>query len=188
MSRIYKASSAPTSQDAPAGNVERLRPEIDDDHKLTPFPVDCLPKAAGDMARAIAAAERVPESLTGSCVLGILSASIGARLKIRSGGQRVTLGNLFILISAQTGTGKSESFRHAVRPLHEYEREIIEEWRRDTLPGIQAEKELLDSEILALKKTVGKKETGIDREATRRELEERKRVCWNSTTQCSPLS
>ena len=175
MSRAYKASSpVPSDNGAPAANVERPRPEIDDDNELTPFPVDCLPGATGDMARAIAQAERVPESLTGSCVLGILSASIGAGLEVRSGGQRVTRGSLFILASAQSGTGKSESFRHAVRPLHEYERDIIEAWRRDTLPGLQAEKELLDSEILALKKQAGKQDTGIEREATRRELEAKK--------------
>jgi hypothetical protein len=155
--------------------VERLRPEIDDDHELTPFPVECLPAAASDMARAIAQTERVPESLTGCCVLGILSASVGTGLEVRSGAQRVTRGSLFILASAQSGTGKSESFRHAARPLFEYEREILEQWRRDTLPGLQAEKERIESETNALKKNVGKKESGIDREATRREWEEKKK-------------
>ena len=106
MSRAYKASShVPSDNGAAAANVERLRPEIDDDHELTPFPVDCLPGAAGDMARAIAHAERVPESLTGCCVLGILSAAIGAGLEVRSGAQRKTRGSLFILASAQSGTG-----------------------------------------------------------------------------------
>ena len=169
MSRAYKAES----QEAAVVNVERLRPGVDDDHELTPFPVDCLPGAAGDMARAIAAAERVPQSLTGCCVLGILSASIGTGLEVRSGGQRVTRGNLFILASAQSGTGKSESFRHAARPLQDYEREILEQWRRDTLPGLQAEKDLLESEINALKKTAGKKDSGIEREATRQEMEQK---------------
>jgi replicative DNA helicase len=173
--RAYSASTrSPAASPVPSDNVERLRPEIDDDHELTPFPVDCLPGAAGDMSRAIAAAEHVPTSLTGSCVLGILSASIGCGLEVRSGAQRKTRGNLFILASAQSGTGKSESFRHAVRPLHEYERDIIEAWRRDTLPGLQAERDLLESEINHLKKQAGKKDTGIEREATRRELEEKK--------------
>ena len=152
MSRAYKASSAPTSQEAPAANVERPRPEIDDDHELTPFPVACLPGAAGDMARAISQTTGVPESLTGCCVLGILSASIGAGIEVRSGGDRTTRGNLFILASGESGTGKSIAFGHAARPLFDYEREIIEQWRRDTLPRLQAEKEHIESEVLALKK------------------------------------
>ena len=176
MSRAYKASSpVPSDNSAPAANVERLRPEIDDDHELTPFPVDCLPSVVGDMARAIAAMERVPESLTGCCVLGILSTAIGAGLEVQSGAQRKTRGNLFILASAQTGTGKSESFRHAARPLFDYEKEITEQWRTSILPGLQADKELIESEILAIKKQAGKTESGIDREARRRELEEKKK-------------
>jgi len=146
----------------------------DDDLPQQPFPTKCLPGAAGDMARGIALAAQVPESLSGCCVLGISSASIGAGLQVRSGAQRLTRGNLFILASAESGTGKSESFRHAARPLFEYEREIIEQWKANTLPGLQAEKELLESEVNALKKNVGKGDSGIDREATRRELEEKK--------------
>jgi replicative DNA helicase len=171
MTRAYSATASPPPRPPTTGQVASM---ADDDLPQQPFPVECLTGAAGDMARAIAAAERVPTSLTGCCILGILSASIGAGLQVRSGAQRVTRGNLFILASAQSGTGKSESFRHAALPLFEYEREILEQWRRDTLPGLQAEKELLESEVNALKKQAGKKDTGIEREATRRELEEKK--------------
>ena len=174
MSRIYTAAPAP-DDNSPARNVARIRDDSGDDLTQQPFPVECLPGAASEMARAIAAAERVPPSLTGCCVLGILSASIGAGLEVRSGAQRVTRGNLFILASAQSATGKSVAFGHIARPLFEYEREIIEQWRTSTLPGLQADKELIESEILALKKTVGKKDSGIEREATRRELEEKKK-------------
>ena len=176
VSRTYKASShVPASPDATAGNVERIVADSGDELAAQPFPVECLPGAAGDMARAIAAAERVPESLTGCCVLGILSAAIGAGLEVRSGGQRKTRGNLFILVSAQTGTGKSESFRHAARPLFDYETKIVEQWRTSILPGLHADKELVESEILAIKRQAGKAESGNDREARRRELEEKKK-------------
>jgi len=176
MSRAYKASShVPAVQDAPAGNVAQVATDLGDELTLQPFPTDCLPAAAGEMARAIAVAERVPESLTGCCVLGILSAAIGAGLQVQSGAQRMTRGNQFILGSGESGTGKSESFRHAARPLFEYEKEIIEQWRIGVLPGIQADKELIESEIAALKKGVGKNDAGLDREATRRKLEEKKK-------------
>jgi replicative DNA helicase len=158
-----------------AADVVPLQTQVDDDHELTPFPVDCLPGAAGDMARAIAAAERVPVSLTGCCVVGILSASIGAGLEVRSGGDQTTGGHVYILASAQTGTGKSKSFRLAARPLFDYERESIEQWRTSILPGLQADKELIESEINHLKKQKGNGESGIDREATRQEIEAKKK-------------
>ena len=43
-----------------------------------PFPMECFPPAMADMARAIAHTERTPETLAGCCILGIVSASIGA--------------------------------------------------------------------------------------------------------------
>ena len=175
--RAYKATSpAPASPDAPAANVVQFQPDHDD-HELTPFPTDCLPGAMGDMARAIAQTTGVPESLTASCVLAIISAAFGAGLEVRSGGDQTTGGHLYILASAQTGTGKSKSFRLAAQPLFEYEREIIEQWRTSILPGLQADKDLIDSEILAIKKQAGKAESGIDREARRQEIEaKRKRL------------
>ena len=136
--------------------------------------MEYLPSVAGDMARAIAVAERVPVSLPGCCVLGILSASIGAGIQVRYNAQTVTRANLYLVPSADSGTGKSKCFNQAARPLFTFEREILENWRRHTLPGLQADKELLESEVNALKKSVGKKDGGIDREATRRELEEKK--------------
>ena len=71
-----------------------------------PFPLDCLPAAAADMARAICATERVPESLAGICALGILSASIGRALQVQSGPDRFTRGNLYLVGSAESGSGR----------------------------------------------------------------------------------
>ena len=77
------------------------------------------------MAEAIARTERTPETLAGCCVLGILSASIGAGLQITSGPNRVTRGNLYIMASAESGSGKSETFRHAAKPFLAYERKMV---------------------------------------------------------------
>ena len=127
-----------------------------DDPTLQPFPIECLPGAAGQMARAIAECERVPLSLSCCCVLGIGSASIGVGFSVRSGPQRTTRGNLYIVVSAQSGTGKSESYRHAARPFHEYEQKIVEEWMNTSLPKLQAERDALDEEYKQAKKEISK--------------------------------
>jgi hypothetical protein len=126
------------------------------------------------MARAIENVERTPESLAGVCVLGILSASIGAGLAVRSGPERMTRGNLVLVASAESGSGKSETFRHAARPLHEFEAEVIERWKTSTLPGLQAEKDLLESEIAKLKKDAGKADGAEERDSIKARLEEKK--------------
>jgi hypothetical protein len=51
-----------------------------------------------------------PKPLAGCCVLGFLSASIGAGLQVTSGPNRVTRANLYIMPSAESGSGKSETY------------------------------------------------------------------------------
>ena len=121
-----------------------------------PFPIGSLPPWAADMARAICSTERVPESLVGSCVLGVVSASLGTGLQIRSGPERISRANLYIAASGESGSGKSETFRHVWRPFREFEDELITKWQLEQLPGLQAEMELLESEISRLKKPLAK--------------------------------
>ena len=146
----------------------------DCDVAAKPFPLHSLPPAVEAMARAIAEAERAPESLAGCCVLGILSAAIGAGLQVRSGPQRVTRGNLYIVASAESGSGKSENFRQAVQPFSEFERALIEAWRATTLPGLQAERDILEEEIIKLKKMAGKADGALERDELKTQLEKKK--------------
>ena len=111
-----------------------------------------------EMAAAICMTERVPSALAGCCVLGILSASIGSGLQVKSGPDRKTRGNLYILGSAESGSGKSETFRHAARPFQKFESERLKEWRESTRPRLQADKDILESEIIALKKKATSKD------------------------------
>jgi len=139
-----------------------------------PFPLHCLPPATEGMARAIARVERIPESLAGVCVLGMLSASIGKGLAVGSGPDRVTWSNLYIVASAESGSGKSEAFRHAARPFHDFEAEAIERWKTSILPALQAEQDILESEIAKLKKDAGKADGAEERDSIKARLEERK--------------
>jgi len=125
------------------------------------------------MARAICATERVPETLAGCCVMGILSASIGAGLQIKSRPDRVTRANIFILASADSGSGKSETFRHAAKPLQIFEAEMLESWKAETLPKAQAEKGLIEQEIGKLKGDARKKHGAVEREEIRAALQEK---------------
>lgn len=152
-SRIYdpeRPGSEPSHNENAASNGA-------DKHEVAPpFPIDCLPKAAAEMARAICAVERVPESLAGCCVLAVLSASIGAGLEIRSGANRTSRGNLYIVPSAESGSGKSETIRHAFKPFREFELRTVTEWAAETQPGLKADMDMLQSELAELKKKAAK--------------------------------
>jgi Protein of unknown function (DUF3987) len=139
-----------------------------------PFPLRCLTPPLEAMATAVCETERVPESLAGSCALGILSSSIGAGLQIQSAPNRATRGNLYILASAESGSGKSETFRHLAKPFQNFEHERLLGWKKLTRPGLLAERDILESEIGKLKKDVAKEPTALGRDEIRQELESKR--------------
>lgn len=105
-----------------------------------PFPINCLPEAAGAMAREIGRVTTSQnEPLAAACVLGILSASVGAGLEIKTGGERRTRGNLFILSIAASGDGKGENDKLSAAPFEAAEAEAIENFDMRTKPGLIAE-------------------------------------------------
>ncbi len=60
---------------------------------------------------------QVPEVMPAAIALAMVSASLGKGLKIKSGGVRQTMGNLFVLVSGFSGTGKSAVLRTMLEPL-----------------------------------------------------------------------
>jgi hypothetical protein len=125
------------------------------------------------MARAVCETARVLESLPGCCMLGILSAAIGRGLEVKSGANRVTRGNLYILGSAESGSGKSETFRHLAKPLLEFETARAEDWKDDIKPGVLAEAKILEAEIAKLTKLAAKANGTTEREGSRILLKEK---------------
>jgi len=137
------------------------------------FPLHCLPPNCTAMARAVCETVRVLESLPGCCVLGIMSAAIGKGLQVRSGANRVTRGNLYILASVESGSGKSETFRPLTVPFVEYEAELAKAWEAKVRPPLLAEHKILEAEIAKLTKDISKCDNSQDREKIRTELEKK---------------
>ena len=137
-----------------------------------PFPLDKLPPAAANMARDIVRVMRVPDSLAGCCVLGTLSAAVGAGLDVRSGPGRVTRGNLYILASAESASGKSETFRHAIAPLVECEHEMLKLWAEQEKPHLEAKREMLQANLARLRKEAATPKSKTPRADTCAQIEE----------------
>src|SRR4029450_8307279 len=108
----------------------------------------------------------------GCCVLGILSASIGAGLAVRSASNRVTRGNIDVLASAESGSGKSETFRHMAKPFQQFEMDRIKRWKELERPDAIAMRKLLEVDIKKCKKQYAKKhDNDINKEVKKIELE-----------------
>jgi hypothetical protein len=137
-----------------------------------PFPLQCLPPLVEAMAKEVCATERVPDSLVGCCALGILSASIGAGLAVQSASNRVTRGNIYLLASAESGSGKSETFRHMAKPFQQFEMDRIKRWKELDRPDAVAMRELLEVDIKQCKKQYAKqRDDDIGEELKKFELE-----------------
>jgi hypothetical protein len=76
-----------------------------------------LPPRLEAIVKAIAEAYHVPDVMPAAIALAIVSAAMGKGLRIASGPGRKTMGNLFFLISAGSGTGKSTVLRVLREPL-----------------------------------------------------------------------
>ena len=138
---------------------------------LEQMPLSLLPVPFRQMSEAISHSARVPQSLAGCCVLGALSASIGSGLKVRSGADRFSFANLFIMASAASGSGKSESFRLALGPFFKAEKESIDDWKENTQSNVIADKMYVDARIDELKKKLKADLDPLDPNDIKRELE-----------------
>ena len=162
----------PNSTDA-VSNQDVLKSDPND--FLEQMPLNLLPKPFAEMSKAIVKSARVPPSLAVCCVLGALSASIGSGLRVKSGPDRYSHSNLYILASASSGSGKSEAFRHALAPFFEAERDEIEFWRNDIFPKIWSEKQMLECEIEKLKREAKSKQSAFSKEDIRSAIEDSQR-------------
>lgn len=158
--------AAPFFAPAPVPNtaITLLEEPVEETIAATSFPLDALPPTLALIASNVARSARVPERLTGPCVLGLVSAAIGAGLQVQSDSNRTTRGNLFLFVSADTGAGKSRSFELLAAPLLDHQHRQSKHWRTQTGPRLQAELSLLESDIAAIEKRAGKAQAEGDRE------------------------
>ena len=167
-------STVPDLHAAPPRKVSKPAielPEESDEPESAPFPLDALPPAMATIIAAVSRTERVPLALPAVCALGVVSAAIGAGLEVGSGPNRVTRGNLYLLASAESGSGKSETFRIIAAPLLDHQTRLIETWRLKIWPQLQSEIRVLDKEIAALERKAAKSGDPSERERLRGELE-----------------
>ena len=131
--------------------------ELHDMHELhttqetKPFPTHLLPKVLGDLVKEVARVTQTPEAMAGPLTLGIVSATIGKGLVIKGHAGRITPPNLYILLGAKSGTGKSECAKIIFKPFIEYATEKHQEWIEEVLPELEADKDRIEAEIKELR-------------------------------------
>ncbi|MES2922127.1 MAG: DUF3987 domain-containing protein [Verrucomicrobiota bacterium] len=128
------------------------------------------------------------EPLAAAAVLGVTSAAIGASLAVDSGPSRKTRGNLFLLAVAESGTGKTETFKHAAEPLDSLEAEAMSQWRVTVEPGLRAALSVCVARSKKLTDLAAKIANASDRQAHAQELSvvEAERIDLSTRLSCGP--
>lgn len=105
-----------------------------------PGPLECV---VNDAARTFG----LERDLCIITALGVVSAALMDRLQLKDEDGELTPANLYILASANSGTGKSKLYRQCCAVLHGIESEALEAFNRNQLPLLQAEVEVLNLEL-----------------------------------------
>jgi hypothetical protein len=119
-----------------------------------PCPLDTLPETISNPVRDWIRHIRIPALLPIICALATISAALGRGLKVLSN-KAWTYPNIFALIGAETGSGKSLVFDEAVRPLVELQA-AIEESLAQEQSRIMARIGIAKAEISALHSLIHK--------------------------------
>ncbi len=141
------------------------------DYSLLPdFPVDAIPGIYGSMVRELATSCQVDAGLPGSQMLAVLSAAIGARLKIHLD-SHTEQGNLYLLSVIGSGNRKTEINSQLTAPLHAYQKA-----RRDAISPIIREGEnkmrILERRLEKLQKEAANKDDPNERNLLMRSCQE----------------
>lgn len=115
-----------------------------------------LPKVLRERAILCAKERCVPVEIPVLVGLSAIGAAIGKGLVVQSGRERVTRGNLFILIGTASGIGKSEVFRDIYDPLLSFDLELSKWWQEDPAVHARAGDVLFKAQISGLRACVRK--------------------------------
>lgn len=133
----------PPAGEAPAGNWDEPVPLGSMEDRLPVFPVDIFPGWITDMVRAVAGELQVPVDLPAMLALGALSTLAATRVKVLVGGNWLEAVNLYLVAAMPPGSGKSPASKIMLRPVYDYESELMER-ARPAFARYEQEQRMLD--------------------------------------------
>lgn len=115
-----------------------------------------VPKQLLDRALLCARERDVPVEIPLLVGLSAIATAIGKGLMVRSGRERFTRGNLYILIGTASGIGKSEVFRDIFEPILDFDADLSNWWQKEPVVRARAGEELLKAQISGIRSVIRK--------------------------------
>lgn len=122
--------TADTDEDESFNDLDLLKERVRD----IPFPWDCFPKHLSDSLKDLSLDMAIQPEMSCVIALGILSAAIGSGVKSVAAkkGYKTSV-SLWIGIIAGTGEKKSPVFNRLMKPVHNIQKQKIEEYQKKYL-------------------------------------------------------
>jgi hypothetical protein len=134
-------AAAKVSAPTPTPQNHPKPPETGADAETKPFPFHAMPETLRKMALAVQEQSRAPGDLCAASSIGILSACIGAGIRVVSGPDMTVRPNVFVLTVARSGTGKSAAFSSLARHAEARQAEAVKRWRKQQGPPTKGKPE-----------------------------------------------
>jgi hypothetical protein len=122
-----------------------------DEEALPSFPLDTLPRTFRAPVEEVMRHYRVPALIPATCALVINGAALGRGLVTKSNVRR-TYANLYAIIGAKSGTGKTVVFDEFMTPLEQLQYEMLTDFKAQEKPRAEAELKLIQAEVQRLLK------------------------------------
>lgn len=122
--------------------------------------LDVVPEVLGERARLCARERGLPVEIPLLVGLSAIATAVGKGIVVRSGRERFTRANLFILIGTASGVGKSEVFRDIFEPVLDFDSDLSCWWQEEAAVRARAGEELLKAQISGLRSVVRKFPSG----------------------------
>lgn len=122
--------------------------------------LNTMPKVLADRARLCARERGLPVEIPLLVGLSAIATAVGKGVVVRSGRERFTRGNLFILIGTASGVGKSEVFRDMYEAVLDFDADLSSWWQEEAAVRARAGEELLKAQISGLRSAVRKYPSG----------------------------
>jgi hypothetical protein len=151
----------------PAGRAQKASPKDDADEPpdIKPFPVDALAPVQKEMVLRAAESIGVHPNLPAIAALGIVAAAIGRGLSAKSGPNQTIHGNLFLIGSAISGEGKTESARPIVSPFLRVHLSKVSFHKDVQHPSLSSRKRLALKELTSIEATLyGRGKTSLSKD------------------------
>jgi len=137
-------------------------------------PIDLLPPLLAEFVAETARVSQTPEGMALVPCLGAISASIGAGIEIQTYASKTLRPNIYIILAAESGTGKDECFKIPLKPLLVIEAERLEIWHDDTLPGLKGDLARVTAKLKSLDREKPKLSEDGEHKQSYRELSKEK--------------